>query len=1043
MTDKKHGEFLPNAKIDRIMIEGDGPSRMKVGVDLSISYKYEANLVGNWFKNEDFRKYVKIKIVQSTDKELTRRLNVRNNVSRNILMGGGLSTPIPSGHLHDAITIETLTIDDIMGSGEPTDIYSYQNSDGDIINKLIFHKKFSLQKSDPSHLAYFTFTHLDVDQMNIDHNIELTAASYAGSIFAELAIKGGRIYGKSHIFHTPDGKIWPGAVHQMPNGQWMTGSNPNHEPGLDKPWYERSSWPLTIKQVPNNKVHDFRQFEKIARLEIDLSTFEKDILPAQNKFAFLKNDNMNPSRKPVYFSDIYLTTDQLNRPSFGFSVDYDKMVKDTSVFGRLYETRMSPEKNIKSLSIKRRRIRDLINNNKLGSPVDSGTLFEDSIHETILITDDDPDGLVGKSDDTSGISELHLSAKNSSGIRFFNAYDKTVTLLSDGLYQYGVEIVLEDQTVNFLKLQSETLLVERNKLYKYYLECTKIGMSRSIVRIDDPHIDHFWEKELVKASTPGNYDPISNRFTQEFINKYITHLIGGINESNAPWASPIYSYFNALSIVTDFDNLSNKKSVTKNILAMVSPNSGNPQGVLAVLGLLDDLISKLGQLISDDNMGGSAADRSHTSNSKLPVKTTTINHWFTNEHFDSNSPKIFGYDYLSTSIPSPSKSGLRIISGSKYIERLQKEHSKYGLTMSAQSPTDFLSGDSSWSFLTPSYCFFGSSATDEVFDFRSTRDYGKYSMLESSILRFNTTDIPVQKGVYQHVEASTSELANSSLSGFDKSLKETLSDFYSEVNLTIEPASNSPRDDLNPNELYLSLMKTFSKTGLANHDSVENHYEEYGKTILFNKVHLRSRREINTKELTLGFYQSTIAELLSSAPESVPLGGAILASSGVPPNHPALNNVGYKILGPERMLRAVRTRLPMQVRFLMDSGTSFESDPLVDPKASSYFHFNHSMINRIDVLTGFSTDTPDSRLSNPMWEPLTKSRWESSQNGRVLICRMRPFNCAHIGIEQPKGLNLTVYDNYFMLVPAIPKDKKQASVAKYESLEKWLKWVRR
>ena len=1093
------GEFLPNATIQKIMMENDGDQRMKVAVDIAISYDYMANNIGQWFNNNDFKKYVKIKIIQSTDEELTRRINTRNRESKHLLGGRGLlqefGGALKSGPLNNVMDRHVMTIDDVVGSGESAESYSMMDSDGNITNQITFNKMFYLENNKPSHLSYFAFTYLDAEAINEDHGteLELSENSLFGSVFAETAIKRGRIVGKSHLFITPDGKPWPGAVHQMPSGQWMTGDNPDHEPGTEML--------LEKRMVSNNKIHDFRQFTKIKRLEVDLSVFEKNILPSQNKFRFLKNDNMNPTRKPVYFSEAHFTTDRLNRPAFAFSVDYDKMVRETSVFGRLYETRMSPGKNIKSLSIKRRRIKNNHNHNKLGTRLDSGTQFKDTPVETIFTTKDTPDGLSTVEGDNGGISELELYARNSDGIRLFNVYDLSSSSISDGTYQYGVEIKIEDQTVNFLKEQLIELSKQKNKLFNYYVESTKVGMSRSVVRIDDPHIDHFWEREQAKIATTGNYDPISNRFTQEFVLKYADQLLGQPNQNSAPWARPIYSYFNLLSIITDFDNLSDKKAISKGMLTMVAPNTGNPQGVLAVLGMMDDLISKIRDLIGDKSEGINSADKSHTSTSKLPVKTTTIEHWFTNEEFNPNTARNYGYDYLSTSVGALSNRGLRVINGSEYINRVVKEHNRYGapaeaarvsgafsdsealkeerrlrekrereitaqiaelesqgdfsrtpeliaelqrLEASATRPTEpagqgILDSNSSWSYLSPAFAFLGSDSQSSVFDFYDARDEGMFSMLDADITRFNTTDIPVQKGIYKPVESQS----NTTLDDYDMELKRTLTDLYAGLNLTINPTLDNSDDNLNPNELLLSLLKTTSKTGAANHEFIDNQYTEYGKVYKFDKVAGKKQDKLDTREIDMSFYQGGVEELLTSTiPTRVAFGGSILSSCGIPPDHPQLNGLGYKFISDMRA--AAIKNLPLQVRVLMNSKGSTSEYNLQDPKQISYFNFNHSMINRVDVLTGFSTNTPDSRLSNPIWRPLTQAFWEDSAvRGRAMVCRMSPFNCPVLGLDQPEGLKLPVYDNYFILEPSKPKDKKQATVMKYESLNNWLKWVGR
>ena len=171
------GESLPNVKIDKIMIENDGPTSIKIGVDLSITYINNTLLTA--LGNKDFLQFVKIKVVQSTNRYRTTAINLRNRESKNILLGN-------TNERH--VVVEELPINGFIGSGTPTDIYSYKNSKGEDVNKLVFHKKFSLENNNPSHLSYFCFTYIDTRELNRQRNLNLNPRSHMGTIFAETAI---------------------------------------------------------------------------------------------------------------------------------------------------------------------------------------------------------------------------------------------------------------------------------------------------------------------------------------------------------------------------------------------------------------------------------------------------------------------------------------------------------------------------------------------------------------------------------------------------------------------------------------------------------------------------------------------------------------------------------------------------------------------------------------------------------------------------------------------------------------------------------------
>ena len=87
----------------------------------------------------------------------------------------------------------------------------------------------------------------------------------------------------------------------------------------------------------NSEVQDFRHLENIKKTPINLTFEDNTLLSAQNRMGALKQDNMEPTRKPAYFSDIFLSRDRLSRAKFAFAVDFRKIIKDSSTFGSLYE----------------------------------------------------------------------------------------------------------------------------------------------------------------------------------------------------------------------------------------------------------------------------------------------------------------------------------------------------------------------------------------------------------------------------------------------------------------------------------------------------------------------------------------------------------------------------------------------------------------------------------------------------------------------------------------------------------------------------------
>ena len=93
----------------------------------------------------------------------------------------------------------------------------------------------------------------------------------------------------------------------------------------------------------------------------------------------------------------------------------------------------------------------------------------------------------------------------------------------------------------------------------------------------------------------------------------------------------------------------------------------------------------------------------------------------------------------------------------------------------------------------------------------------------------------------------------------------------------------------------------------------------------------------------------------------------------------------------------------------------WDSESLKDPNMLPYFNFRYLMVNKIEVLTGFSSRGHNTRIKDLTWAPLNKS----NMNMGIVICRMKSFELPIMGIKYPKGLKLPVYDNYFILVAGV------------------------
>ena len=794
--------------------------------------------------------------------------------------------------------VSNITIDDTFGNaGDYIENNSYTDESGNSIVNIHFRKTFDIGNKNPKHLSYFVFPYLEVNNND----------SQNGYISLEKVIDRGKNVGST--------------------------------------------------------VHDFRYFDTVKNLPIDLAYSNKEELLLQSKIQSLSMDNALPRKKDPYLSEIFLSRDRYNRAKFAFAMDYRKIIKNASIFGNLYESIIEEHSedmlklsSISSLTIKRRRIKRINTNNKLESSVGGEHIFDASLPpESILVTQDGVDVVEEINDTEVGIREIPLAARNSQGIRFFVGYDNTIAQLSDGIYQYGVELLVEDKTKEYLEKILISLSGNRKRLYEYYTEGTRVGATKY-----DAHLDTTSQESSEVDNSSGNYNFNADKFTQKFVNKQRRNF--------GNWKVPVTNYFEILRLVTGYTS-----SVTRDgFIEMTNPEKASPKSIMAVISSIDNLISKIDHMINSDKLPSSRNNVNGEAQTHTPSranKVTKIEYWFTTDDFDASLKSNFGYDYLSNNVNENTiNNGIKFITVNNYNKRAAKEISKYYINASDGAT------NTNWSYLTPSFCYFGSDAENKIFDFSTIVDHGKYANLSANILAHNS-DAPTE-------EIDLSE---------DK-IKLTMASVYSNLNLTVKTANNEDivkpietigtsysDPEVDPNKLFLSIMKSYSESGLTNDTSTDNPF------VKESNLYRIGDQTIDPSEKGIEMWNF---ENINYIKNNIPSASDVFDNP------------------------------PIQIKALISDQDGWGGeDPIKNPDISPYFHFKYSMINRIEVLVEFSGSS-DFRIKDLKWKPLTRviqNLRNNDNSENVLLCRMKPFEFSIMGIKQPKGLKLPVYDNYFIL----------------------------
>jgi len=1079
---------LSNPHVDHKLEDNSNLLNLDVGVldltiDCSIKEIISGEPISQWF-NSEFSKYVIMSVIVTTNKTITAAMSSSNdginliNSRAKFLNSSSpaiktLKAAYPNTNL-DKIISDFAEIKDFNIYSDvthdqlaSTQHSSYVGTDGEIIHDINFRAKFSVVGENPEHLSIFAVTRLDIDQLIEDYNLSVddaTLSSQNGKITSEIVIDRGSTIGESFVFtKVSDGTPWLGAVHDNGRGNWATGDLPSEESEL-----------LRFNKVNNNKIQDFRKIEEINKLEIDMSDIQNKIMtPELQKYSFLKKFEQKMPRN-IHFSELYLARDRDGNARMTFAVDYMRVLRETSLFPKLYSTATKQQKaelasscKIRSLRLMRRRVKPVNMQNALGNPTQGEVLFDRGDNPvTIASSSESSLGIFKKVETDMGSMReaFYTLSNNTLPVRFFAATDTDISLATDGIYQYGVEMVVEDASQKYLFSLIRLLRMQRNKLHKYYLEGTQIGMNKYIVELQDPHIDESrWERaRLARDNNVGNFTPSSGRFTKKFARQQYKKYESDL--ARAPWISCVLRYFEVLNIFTGYYS-SGKKAMEKiSILSKYAdPKSGSPKGVMAIIKIMDNLISRASLIAGSDVPLGEGESKLYRSSgnsrtSKYPTKTTTIQNWFTDSNFDTNQNSRFGFDYLSNYRSSPIRyRNLRVVSGDELKGRVRDEFLRY--FRKENSPVDIKGITNNDSYLTTGFGYlspgvallgtskvsFGQATPDERGDLVSPQ---QYAAIEAAILTHKSFGAP-----YKFPQVAE----KSKLSPEAQLYKGSVLDYYSKFNMTIIPnlqdipkslsdriasafrksttidACDDVRESL-PNDTRIDPVVSRSDSETTYLDSVKSDINP--NSLLLNIQHeLRTASRYYDGSTASPFGKKKTKTISSGSKKSLSSGKIKTGTTKSFNLNEQANVINWLYKSEEYLLETTKIHnvdpastvaqvvrfFPNQIKSLLSASVSpsnvitnwhqLSENAIEDAQTSAKYSFMYNLINKIEVLTAYNRDT-----KTPVWKVLTHDFWEQSV-GQEMICRMLPYEAKIFGISRPKSMQIPTYDEYFILKP--------------------------
>jgi len=981
------GMLVPSVDITKVTLETSRPSGLSVTVNLSVYDVIEKDKISRWFAQEDFARFIKVALFQASSK-------IAGNIV-NSTMTLTSSQNITNFTDRDDIEVKTYSMNEVLPSEQDYFENSVRTiqSDGTSFHEFVFSETFKL-KEEPEELNYAAFAYIDIQEMEDFFNVELMSmlqqeesARQNGKVSYEEVIKNGETVSTSIVYLTKEGEVWNGPKHPR-NGQWFAGTR---KAGTDL--IENGSFPepLTTRRVPNAKIQDFRVLERAKRLEIDETLFHN----ALSEVAIADQPSVE-TLKQTFYSDVWLTRGLPGEARFMFAIDMATMVRKLGHYGKILDKmdmasqqRLLSYSKIRTMKLLRKRVRNVETLNSLGTPYGGKVDFERNQEiEVIAFTGQIDDKLVEVSDENGSIRESSISLDtDNTGVRFFTGTDKSIIDITDGLYQYGVEIDFIDGTRQFLQDIIDELSISKNDL------------SSILTRVEAPTMKQDYL-----------YNPNLNRFEEDFV-------FTPIERQNISRSLVLYSRVLSIFGKTTFIPL----------LRLIAET---PSFIRFMVEVFDLLIAKL----------SNAIEVSIDPNSKSKIGSglkfiITDKKFFANATFDSNIEKGNGLDFLTNpedagqidgeileiSEEQRNTTGLKIVDAGEWEKRLNLELEKFftsktpeatfpkknSKSLEPTSPVDF-SGPSS-AFMTPTIIKKSRITIPSVLD-----DNDKQKSKEDRAVQFD--------------DNSGNALDN---------------DIFSSFGISFNPPSSSVLDtDTN----VVRIEDVASCFGIDEKrevgiDPVEGWEEVDGRIISLGLN--RSLEEEYTTSTGACEEGKDSEQTSQSSPASIvyDLMRETIVNVGIQKSSPAgllsesdLRRVYSDIDNLKPPTRENLKFAPLQIQSLFpefESQSLSKGSELTGPK----FRVNYSFLAKIDYLKDFGDnevvfDNERERknykqIKEPVWESLSK-RTFLTVAGEEVLCRLKLTTIEELGIKISDPFkSLPVYDAYFILNPPVTRGNAQ------------------
>ena len=966
-------------------------------VDLVVKDYISNESLSHWFHDNEILKYMNIRVIQSRDSNLTSELNEgkMSSLKKNQFRGRYEQKIISLGVTDKEL--KNYYVQDETGRGQ--------------ISSIPYSVTFVSKDLEPQHLSYFVFCFLNIKKLSQDYNLSLYGYDYDTGIVSkrvtqETVIDDSQVVSESHTYYMPDGKIWAGPVHyHSPTQQRMVGAKHSNRPHSK----------LTRETFINATVQDFRNIQQIDGKSINLKPVDTLFDRLREKYSA---NEIKEAANVSYFSEAFMaranTADGTSH--FVFSFNYLDFLKDESQLGMLYESRTSTtnqilrQSKIKSLKVFRHRVSANGLFNTAGVKT-SGDTFKENPYDTsvgapTLVVESSDVGVLSlkpakkatrEGRPLGSIREISL-ANHDSYLRSFAITDFAAGDLTDGTYKYSVEVTIEDGASRFIKDQ--------------------------ITRLKTAIQDMTLYGEL--ASSHGYYDSVSGRFRDSLLKYYLQQTA---DYQSFPWVISLVTFIDIVGYLAESD--AQDMPLFRQLMSVVNPRTGTPEGVTAVVGLMEQLEALMESAVGTEDILQSRAQKAAGLAQAKNRSFLKAEKMFSNI-YDSEIPHKYGLDFLNSENRN-TYAGPKTITFEDYGDRLIQENLKYfnaspalysnpvaSPAIGAASPDmlervpsevrlameDF--STYSPAYLTPASFRNGKSVLDNTVQIAEDSD---------------TDHIKVNNFCIKFLNSAFDQRSNMfPVSNTSKTTGVEKVDFLAKLGVSILTLETYKKKIDEPEREASGIVAASMIPGASSEDDF------VAESVSFSNE-VRPPPTIGVNEVMGAFLSDT--SLIDSQRYSIENDKASLAVQQLQKltkedlmyqnwtTTLEAYQTGFTEMGATWNTMAI-TSIPNQIKSTFWTGEgsirndyqSLDYDYINNPRTANAFTLNHQVIARVETL---SAQKNDDGIIEYKWSPLTQERFNSSASMNMLLVRVVPYTESRLGVGTSRYADIPYYDTHFLL----------------------------